>query len=422
MNGSFKMKTAILHYSVPPVIGGVESVITAHANQFINNGLPLKIIAGRGEIWALPKGVEFARIPEMDTLHPEISAATTILNNGNIPENFDILTTRLVEKLRLELANIDNLIVHNILTKHFNLPLTTAIFQLMDEGVIKHMLAWCHDLTWTSPNSRSKVFPSYPWNLLKTVQKNTIYIAISKKRQDEIIETFGLSRTAVPIIHNGVDSNTLLALSDEGSALINRLNLWSADLMFFMPVRVTEAKNIEFAMRVTASLLELKINPKLVISGPPDPHDNTNMKYFNSLLSLRRDLKLENNVHFIYEAGPDPKIGYMISQLVVSELYRVADAMFMPSHREGFGMPILEAGLLGLPIISTEVPAVQDLQLTEALIFSKDTRPSELARKIFSWLNEKPEHRLRVEVRQNFTWKSLFDRKILPLLTEDSTI
>jgi glycosyltransferase involved in cell wall biosynthesis len=96
--------------------------------------------------------------------------------------------------------------------------------------------------------------------------------------------------------------------------------------------------------------------------------------------------------------------------------------MFMPSHREGFGMPILEAGLLGLPIISTEVPAVQDLQLTEALIFSKDITPSDLARKIFSWLNEKPEHRLRVEVRQNFTWKSLFDRKILPLLTEDSTI
>ncbi|MDP3449562.1 MAG: glycosyltransferase family 4 protein, partial [Anaerolineaceae bacterium] len=138
--------------------------------------------------------------------------------------------------------------------------------------------------------------------------------------------------------------------------------------------------------------------------------------------SLRKELKLENNVHFVYEAGPDPKIGYMISQQVVSELYRVADAMFMPSHREGFGMPILEAGLLGLPIISTEVPAVQELQLTEALIFSKDTRPSELASKILTWINEKPEHRLRVEVRQNFTWKSLFDRKILPLLTEDSTI
>lgn len=415
-------KTAILHYSVPPVIGGVESVIEAHAKQFIDTGLPLKIIAGRGDIRALPKGVEFVKIPDMDTLHPEISAATTLLNNGQIPENFDALVTRLTEKLRPELTDIDHLIVHNVLTKHFNLPLTAALFQLMDEGVIKHMLAWCHDLTWTSPNSRSKVFPSYPWNLLKKRQKNTTYIAISKKRQDEIVETFDIPRSEVPIIHNGVDSNTLLALSDDGSALINRLNLWSAELILFMPVRVTEAKNIEFAMRVTAALMGLKINPKLVISGPPDPHDTTNMEYFDSLLSLRKDLKLENNVHFVFKAGPNPKIGYMISQQVVSELYRVADAMFMPSHREGFGMPILEAGLLGIPIISTEVPVVQDLKLTEALIFSKDIAPSQLAGQILIWINKKPEHRLRVEIRQNFTWKSLFDRKILPLLADDSVL
>jgi len=416
------MTTAILHYSVPPVIGGVESVIEAHANQFIESGLPLKIIAGRGDISALPNGVVFVRISEIDTLHPEIAAATTLLNIGKIPDNFEHLVIKLADKLRPELKGIDHLIIHNVLTKHFNLPLTSAIFRLMEEGVIKHMLVFCHDLTWSSPNSRSKVFPAYPWNLLKTTQKKTTYIAISQKRQDEIVETFCLPRHEVPIIHNGVNANTLLALSNEGTALIERMNLWAADLILFMPVRVTEAKNIEYAMRVTADLMKLSLNPKLVISGPPDPHDISNMNYFESLLVLRKSLSLENNVHFVFESGLDPKIGFQISQQVVSELFRVADIMFMPSRREGFGMPILEAGLLGIPIVSTAVPVVQDLQITDALIFSKDLAPSELADQILEWINGKPEHRLKVAVRQNLTWKALFERKILPLLAEDPTL
>ena len=33
------MKTAILHYSAPPEIGGVEAVIQAHAFQFAKAGL-----------------------------------------------------------------------------------------------------------------------------------------------------------------------------------------------------------------------------------------------------------------------------------------------------------------------------------------------------------------------------------------------
>ena len=150
------MKTAILHYSAPPVIGGVEAVIQAHAAQFAAAGLPLTVITGRGEAASLPEGVNFIRIAALDTLDPEISAATDILNGGQIPDNFESLVNRLTGQLRPLLSEFDHLIVHNVLTKHFNLPLTTALFRLMDEGTLRHTVAWCHDLTWSSPNSRSK--------------------------------------------------------------------------------------------------------------------------------------------------------------------------------------------------------------------------------------------------------------------------
>ena len=410
------MKTAILHYSAPPVIGGVEAVIQAHAAQFAAAGLPLTVITGRGEAVSLPDGVNFIRIAALDTLDPEISAATGILNGGQIPDNFESLVNRLTGELRPLLSEFDHLIVHNVLTKHFNLPLTAALFRLMDECTIRHTVAWCHDLTWSSPNSRSKVFSAFPWELLKTIHPKVTYVAISKKRHQEIVETFGISPDKVTIVNNGVDPVALLDLSPEGAELVNRLALLDADLILLMPVRVTSAKNIEFALQVVAALKNHNCRPKLVLTGPPDPHDSNSMAYFQSLLSLRRKLGVENEMHFVYESDPQPGEGYIINQRIVSDLYRVADVMFMPSHREGFGMPVLEAGLVGLPVIATDVPAISEMDFEKAFIFPLDIEPQHLAQQILERMDASPEHQLRVKVRQNFTWKAIFERDILPLL------
>ena len=40
---------AILHYSCPPVIGGVEFIIEAHALEFARAGYPVRLIVGKGE-------------------------------------------------------------------------------------------------------------------------------------------------------------------------------------------------------------------------------------------------------------------------------------------------------------------------------------------------------------------------------------
>jgi len=49
-----KPTTAILHYTAPPVVGGVEAVIDAHARIFLQMGYPVSIIAGQGSKDALP--------------------------------------------------------------------------------------------------------------------------------------------------------------------------------------------------------------------------------------------------------------------------------------------------------------------------------------------------------------------------------
>jgi mannosylglucosylglycerate synthase len=140
-------------------------------------------------------------------------------------------------------------------------------------------------------------------------------------------------------------------------------------LILLMPVRVTQAKNIEFALEVMVALKARIDRPRLVLTGPPDPHDQASMVYFRSLQARRQQLGVEEELRFVFESGPEPGQPYLIDAPVVGELFRVADLMFMPSHREGFAMPVLEAGLAGIPVVATAVPAAQEIAAPDAIVF-----------------------------------------------------
>jgi glycosyltransferase involved in cell wall biosynthesis len=411
------MKTAILHYSVPPVVGGVEAVIHAHTALLLNAGYPVRLIAGTGDKAALPDGAELIQIPEMDSRNPCVVQVSQQLEAGQLPAEFESLSASLEKHLEVALQLMDNVMVHNVFTKHFNLPLTAALVHLLDQGKIRNCIAWCHDFTWTSEHSRSSVHPGYPWDLLRTYREDVTYVTVSQSRQKELAGLFHCPSESIHVIYDGVDPVDLYSLSDEGQALIERLDLAEADLILLMPVRITQAKNIEYALQVIACLKDRGIRPKLVITGPPDPHDPEDMQYYQSLLDLRRHLHVEREARFVYESGPQPGEGYTIGLPVVRALYRICDMLFMPSHREGFGMPILEAGMMGMPIYSTEVPAAVEIGGQQVNRFSPEDPAAKVAEMISSWAQNSSTQRLRQHIRQNYTWQAIFNHDIFPLLT-----
>ncbi len=410
-------KTAILHYTGPPVVGGVEAVILAHMRTFIDSGYPVTLIAGRGGIGALPPGSELIIIPEIDSRHPQVMSMNALLESGSIPQNYGILVEQLVAALKPYVPKFDHIIIHNIFTKHFNLALTDALHRLIDEGVIRHAIAWCHDFSWTSPSSRQKVHAGNPWDLLRRYREDTTYVTISEQRRKTLAELLNCSLKSVHCINNGVDPKKLLGLSDEGQALIDRLGLFESDLVLLMPVRVTQAKNIEYALEVVANLKTLFQKPRLVLTGPPDPHDPLSLEYFQSLKEQRDRLGLAEEMCFVYASGTDDDKPYLIDETLVGELFRVSDITFMPSHREGFGMPVLEAGLSGIPVVSTEIPASVEIGGSDVHIFGLDTPPDILAREIFHLVKNNPQYRLRRRVRQGYTWRAIFRKQIEPMLT-----
>jgi glycosyltransferase involved in cell wall biosynthesis len=181
---------------------------------------------------------------------------------------------------------------------------------------------------------------------------------------------------------------------------------------------VTQAKNIELALRVAAALKARSIRSKFIVTGPPDPHDQRNMEYFQGLLNLRDELGVEQEVRFIYQSGSSSET-LVIDTSVVAELLRVSDALFMPSRREGFGMPILEAGLVGIPIFCADtIPAAREIAARNLVMFSPKASPDQVAGSILQTMESNPTHRLRRRVRQNLTWEKIFWHEILPLLEQ----
>jgi hypothetical protein len=60
-------------------------------------------------------------------------------------------------------------------------------------------------------------------------------------------------KQTIQVIYNGIDPTGITGIRG-GRALGKELGLDSADLIMLMPVRITRAKNIEFALQVTARL------------------------------------------------------------------------------------------------------------------------------------------------------------------------
>ena len=81
-------------------------------------------------------------------------------------------------------------------------------------------------------------------------------------------------------------------------------------------------------------------------------------------------------------------------------------------------MPVLEAGLVGIPLITTEIPASMEIGQEEVKVIEKSQSPEEVAEVIHAWIAENPVYRLRKRVRQSYTWEAIYRQEIQPLLGE----
>jgi len=133
------------------------------------------------------------------------------------------------------------------------------------------------------------------------------------------------------------------------------------------------------------------------------------MKYYRMLVSLRRKLKVQKEVIFLSERFSDS-----ISHEDLCALYRLSDLLLFPSDREGFGLPVLEAGLAGLVVVISDIPALREIAKRDAVYIHLGDSASAVAKNIIAAMNKRPELLFRKKVVKTYAWEVVFEDRILP--------
>jgi glycosyltransferase involved in cell wall biosynthesis len=406
------MKISILHYATPPIVGGVESTIYHHSRLLTQAGYQVNILSGKGEQFNQEIAVHL--IPEIGSRNKSISEINQRLSRGEIPEEFINLRDMLYQELSKIIKTTQVLIVHNALTLHKNLALTAALKLIADEKNT-NMVAWCHDFAWQDSLYTPDLHPGYPWELLRTPWPGVQYVTVSDHRRIRLAKLLNIPESNIELIPPGVDAYEFLGLSTFSRKLIEKLKLLEAEPLILLPARITRRKNIEFAIRVIALLKRDYPMTKLIVTGPPGPHNPQNIAYLNSLKSLRKELGVETNVEFLYEASDDDEV-LIIPDNVISDFFRIADILLFPSKREGFGIPVLEAGLVRMPVFASDIAPVHESSADTAYLFDPAGAPDSVRDKIASFIESDRAYKLRRNVLSKFTWDSILKNKIIPLL------
>lgn len=403
------MKVSILHYSVPPIVGGVESVIAHHARLMSADGHEVNLIAARGE--ALDEKIKMTKIPLADSRHERVSQVKAQLDKGEATKDFESLRDELINELQKALSDTDVLIAHNVCSLNKNLALTAALYKLHVENKLPRLILWHHDLAWTTPRYLPELHNGYPWDLLRSDWKNTTHVVVSELRRKELAELMKLDSNSIHAIPNGVEASRFYKLEAQTQALIEKMSLFDSAPILLLPVRVTPRKNIELALRTLSELKKEYPQATLVVTGPLGPHNPDNVKYFDKLKNLRNELNLETSAHFLAEL-----VDTFLPDEVIADFYRIADALMFPSREEGFGIPLIEAAFSHIPAFCADIPPLRELGLNDAAYFSADEKPNVVANLIANYFKTSSAARLSMRARLNFRWEAIYRRHIVPIL------
>jgi len=398
----------LLHYAAPPVVGGVETVIAHQAQQLHRAGHFVRILAGRGETWDAHIPVRI--LPLIDSRHPHILKAKASLDKGIIPEGFDDLVERIKRELIQALAGSDVLIAHNVLSLHKNLALTAALFRLSQENDKPRLIAWHHDPAWSSPRYLPELHDGYPWDLLRNAWPNVRQVTISETRQAELAHLLQIPAADIAVIPAGLDLSEFLGLHRETYRLLKELSLTGCGPILLTPVRLTRRKNIELALHTLAELQRFFPSAALIVTGPPGPHNPTNIDYYNELIDLRSTLRLQGSAHLLAEFYPEG-----LPENTIPDFYQLSDLLFLPSREEGFGIPLIEAAFSHLPAFCADIPPLRKLGLNDAQFFSPDEDPARVANMIADYFKTSIPTRLAIRVRADYRWEAIYRQHIAPL-------
>jgi glycosyltransferase involved in cell wall biosynthesis len=193
------------------------------------------------------------------------------------------------------------------------------------------------------------------------------FIAVSSFTRKRLLEYFHIQNNKIAVIPNGIN-------------IIENKNLEKNNDIFFAG-RLLDHKKVDVLIGSVAEIKKVKENIKVVIVGQGPEK--------NKLKSLIKDLNLQNNINF-FDFLPEEEYFNKLSQ---SKLF------ISCSIREGFGITVLEALAMGLPVITIDHPENAATELIQngnnGYIVLLDQKS--IAEKALALLNDEAKYRMMVQ-------------------------
>jgi mannosylglucosylglycerate synthase len=350
------MRIALVHYTAPPTIGGVE-----------------RILAEQQQALCQAEQV----LPQLQQALPELNAV----------------------------------LVHNVFTMPFDLPLTTGLREMAaDTAAQLRWVNWVHDVAAINPHYTHLPWHESAYQQLSQAPAHCLHVAVSATRQQQYAASCHLPLEDIQLIPNGVDVAKILGLSPRVQSWVQQLQLWQRDCILVHPTRLVRRKNIQLGLHITAALRKLGMDAAYLITGAPDPHNADSIAYGTELHSLVDELQLQQHAHFLGSTGA-------LTDEEVRGLYAVSDALLFPSLSEGFGLPLVEAALHGLPVFCSDIPAHREVGAGLVDYFTHTEAPQQIAQRILQHSAIRSRGARRQRLAAELDWSTILHRHLLPLLS-----
>lgn len=217
------------------------------------------------------------------------------------------------------------------------------------------------------------------------VQRARSIIVPSQSVKDDLTHYYPSHNTKMNVVYEGVDEQFIHAQEQPVDSM--------EDKTYFLYVgNCYPHKNVNMLLRTFSILHETQPHIFLCLVGP-------NNMFSERLREKIHDIKLSDRV-FMFHDIP-------VSQL--KWLYAHAQSLILPSHAEGFGLPIVEALYTKCPLILSQIPVFKEIARTEASFFNPDDRDTLLAL-MQKALSEKIIPKKTADVLQSLTFSHMTER------------
>jgi glycosyltransferase involved in cell wall biosynthesis len=172
--------------------------------------------------------------------------------------------------------------------------------------------------------------------------------AISDFIKENMLRTYPVKASKVPIVYNGVDTSRFKPDHKLRKVIRNKFNIKDDDFVLGFAGRLDEAKGLsELIDAFNMWIKHDDVSQKLLIVG--EETRNTNSNYRNCLIKKINELSLVDRIIFTgFSDNPQNELNAM-------------DTFVMPSWKESFGMVATEAMCTGIPIIISDSGSANEI-------------------------------------------------------------